>query len=151
MPHRGRVAQPELACRVRNDWRRWPAMLWACVMSADFFNETALVLFSGGQDSATCLAWALSRFGCVETLGFHYGQRHAIELDCRAALRDGRLDTNAEGGVAIESFLTESDLVKFADFAPTESAVDSVMRAARGIVELTRAPEAPAAQPEAAS
>lgn len=64
-------------------------MLWACVMSADFFNETALVLFSGGQDSATCLAWALSRFGCVETLGFHYGQRHAIELDCRAALRDG--------------------------------------------------------------
>ena len=49
----------------------------------------ALVLFSGGQDSATCLAWALDRFERVETLGFAYGQRHAIELSCRGALRDG--------------------------------------------------------------
>jgi len=52
-------------------------------------NEGALVLFSGGQDSTTCLAWALERFGRVETLGFDYGQRHRIELACRAALRDG--------------------------------------------------------------
>ena len=49
----------------------------------------ALVLFSGGQDSATCLAWALDRFERVETLGFAYGQRHAIELSCRDALRSG--------------------------------------------------------------
>ncbi len=49
----------------------------------------ALVLFSGGQDSATCLAWALDRFDRVETLGFSYGQRHAIELSCRDALRTG--------------------------------------------------------------
>lgn len=48
----------------------------------------ALVLFSGGQDSATCLAWALERFERVETLGFDYGQRHRIELDCRARIRD---------------------------------------------------------------
>ena len=53
--------------------------------------EGALVLFSGGQDSATCLAWALDRFERVETLGFSYGQRHAIELSCRAALRDGMI------------------------------------------------------------
>ncbi|KXV79803.1 7-cyano-7-deazaguanine synthase, partial [Acetobacter malorum] len=46
-------------------------------------EEAALVLFSGGQDSATCLAWALARFGRVETLGFDYGQRHAVELECR--------------------------------------------------------------------
>ena len=46
----------------------------------------ALVLFSGGQDSTTCLAWALDRFARVETLGFDYGQRHRIELDCRATL-----------------------------------------------------------------
>ena len=46
-------------------------------------TETALVLFSGGQDSATCLAWALQRFARVEMLGFNYGQRHAIELACR--------------------------------------------------------------------
>ncbi|MCZ2104600.1 MAG: 7-cyano-7-deazaguanine synthase [Burkholderiales bacterium] len=49
----------------------------------------ALVLFSGGQDSATCLAWALSRHAVVETIGFDYGQRHHVELDCRARLRDG--------------------------------------------------------------
>jgi 7-cyano-7-deazaguanine synthase len=54
-----------------------------------FRNETALVLFSGGQDSATCLAWALARFARVEMLGFRYGQRHAIELECRADLLDG--------------------------------------------------------------
>ena len=55
----------------------------------DEARETALVLFSGGQDSATCLAWALDRFARVETLGFDYGQRHAIELACRARLLDG--------------------------------------------------------------
>jgi 7-cyano-7-deazaguanine synthase len=58
-------------------------------MSSSSEQNTALVLFSGGQDSATCLAWALSRFSRVETLGFHYGQRHAIELDCREALLTG--------------------------------------------------------------
>ncbi len=52
-------------------------------------DRAALVLFSGGQDSATCLAWALGRFDRVETVGFDYGQRHRIELDCRQALRDG--------------------------------------------------------------
>lgn len=43
----------------------------------------ALVLFSGGQDSTTCLAWALDRYERVETIGFNYGQRHIIELSCR--------------------------------------------------------------------
>ena len=47
------------------------------------FNTSALVLFSGGQDSATCLAWALERYERVETIGFQYGQRHVIELSCR--------------------------------------------------------------------
>ena len=51
-------------------------------------DEGALVLFSGGQDSATCLAWALDRFGQVETLGYDYGQRHRVELDVRGPLRD---------------------------------------------------------------
>jgi 7-cyano-7-deazaguanine synthase len=48
--------------------------------------EPALVLFSGGQDSTTCLAWALARFSAVETIGFDYGQRHRVELDCRGAI-----------------------------------------------------------------
>jgi 7-cyano-7-deazaguanine synthase len=49
-------------------------------------HHSALVLFSGGQDSATCLAWALSRYTRVETVGFDYGQRHAVELQCRPRL-----------------------------------------------------------------
>jgi 7-cyano-7-deazaguanine synthase len=49
----------------------------------------ALVLFSGGQDSTTCLAWALDQFTTVETVGFDYGQRHRVELDCRARIADG--------------------------------------------------------------
>ena len=52
-------------------------------------DDAALVMFSGGQDSATCLAWALDRFAHVETLGFEYGQRHVVELACRDALRAG--------------------------------------------------------------
>ncbi|MEB2347404.1 MAG: 7-cyano-7-deazaguanine synthase QueC [Comamonadaceae bacterium] len=57
----------------------------------------ALVLFSGGQDSATCLAWALSRYAVVETIGFDYGQRHHVELDCRARLREGLRRMNWPG------------------------------------------------------
>ncbi len=46
-------------------------------------GEKALVLFSGGQDSTVCLAWALDRFDHVETVGFDYGQLHAVEIECR--------------------------------------------------------------------
>jgi 7-cyano-7-deazaguanine synthase len=48
----------------------------------------ALVLFSGGQDSAACLAWALDRFESVETIGFDYGQRHRVELEVRQTFRE---------------------------------------------------------------
>lgn len=50
------------------------------------FMENAVVLFSGGQDSSTCLAWALHKFDNVETVGFSYGQHHDIELEARARL-----------------------------------------------------------------
>ena len=56
-------------------------------------RDTALVLFSGGQDSTTCLAWALDRFGNVETVGFDYGQRHAAELTARQAVRAAVAET----------------------------------------------------------
>jgi 7-cyano-7-deazaguanine synthase len=58
--------------------------------------DTALVLFSGGQDSTVCLAWALSRFPRVETIGFDYGQRHAVELTVRPAVRDRLAALNSD-------------------------------------------------------
>jgi 7-cyano-7-deazaguanine synthase len=59
-------------------------------------DERALVLFSGGQDSATCLAWALDRFTHVETIGFDYGQRHRVELECRSQFRERVIAIKAE-------------------------------------------------------
>ncbi len=50
--------------------------------------DSALVLFSGGQDSTVCLVWALERFSRVETIGFDYGQRHAVELSVRPKIRE---------------------------------------------------------------
>jgi len=51
-------------------------------------SDSALVLFSGGQDSTVCLVWALERFSRVETIGFDYGQRHAVELSVRPKIRE---------------------------------------------------------------
>ena len=56
-------------------------------MDAMIDPADALVLFSGGQDSTVCLAWALERYGRVETVGFDYGQRHAVELRARETVR----------------------------------------------------------------
>ena len=93
-------------------------------------TRSALVLFSGGQDSATCLAWALSRYDHVETLGIDYGQRHRIELECRQVLRNGMrkiksewanrlgedhtLDLSALGAVS-DTALTRSVEIEMAD------------------------------------
>ena len=92
-------------------------------------HHSALVLFSGGQDSATCLAWALDRYQRVETIGFNYGQRHAVELACRAtfleALRarypawsaklgeDHLLDMSLLGQVS-DTALTQDKAIEFA-------------------------------------
>jgi 7-cyano-7-deazaguanine synthase len=57
-------------------------------MKAEQHSGGALVLFSGGQDSTVCLAWALERFEHVETIGFDYGQRHAVELFVRPTVRE---------------------------------------------------------------
>lgn len=59
-------------------------------------DHSALVLFSGGQDSAVCLAWALERFQHVETVGFDFGQRHSVELTQRLVVRD-KISSNFPG------------------------------------------------------
>lgn len=93
-------------------------------------NDAALVLFSGGQDSTTCLGWALDRFARVETVGFDYGQRHAVELDVRPRLReriaglkpewkarlgdDHMIPLDALGGIS-DTALTSETAIAFAD------------------------------------
>lgn len=59
-------------------------------------HEGALVLFSGGQDSTTCLAWALETFDHVETMGVNYGQRHTVEMRCRKNVLAAMLATKAD-------------------------------------------------------
>lgn len=95
-------------------------------------SETALVLFSGGQDSATCLAWALDRFARVETIGFDYRQRHRVELDCRAALiagmeriwpgrlgEDHLLDLSLLGQISDTALTRDAEIAFDADGLPT--------------------------------
>jgi 7-cyano-7-deazaguanine synthase len=75
--------------------------------------SAALVLFSGGQDSTICLAWALNRFASVETVGFDYGQRHASELAARARiLARVRTDFPAWAGKLGEDHLLPLDTLK---------------------------------------
>jgi 7-cyano-7-deazaguanine synthase len=57
-------------------------------------NDGAMVLFSGGQDSTTCLAWALEQFPYVETVGFDYGQKHKVELECRLPILEAMKNLN---------------------------------------------------------
>ena len=65
-------------------------------MAPDVSSDNVLVLFSGGQDSTVCLAWALQRFARVETVGFDYGQRHAVELAVRPRIRDRLVALNSD-------------------------------------------------------
>jgi 7-cyano-7-deazaguanine synthase len=86
--------------------------------------DAALVLFSAGQDSATCLAWALQRYAHIETIGFHYGQRHAVEMEQREVVR-GAMRTPALGedhvvdltgyGAVAESALTADRAIEMAE------------------------------------
>jgi 7-cyano-7-deazaguanine synthase len=75
--------------------------------------ETALVLFSGGQDSTVCLAWALERFIRVETIGFAYGQRNPAELTARPRVLDQIVNLRANWG----SRLGEDHLVELGALA----------------------------------
>jgi len=107
----------------------------------------ALVLFSGGQDSSTCLAWALERFGHVETLGFDYGQRHRVELECRAAVRDGlaalkpewaeRLGDDHTVGLAALGEISNTALTRDVAIEMTDAGLPNTFVPGRNIVFLT--------------
>ena len=111
--------------------------------------EAALVLLSGGQDSATCLAWALARFAAVETVGFDYGQRHRVELDCRAAVRTGTAALNPEWAarlgpdhmldIPVLGRISDTALTSQAAIALTASGLPTTFVAGRNLLFLTLA------------
>jgi 7-cyano-7-deazaguanine synthase len=113
-------------------------------MAAD---KTALVLFSGGQDSTTCLAWALDRFDHVETLGFDYGQRHRVELDCRAVLREKliaekpewatRLGNDHTVDLSVLGQISDTALTRDVAIEMTENGLPNTFVPGRNIVFLT--------------
>jgi 7-cyano-7-deazaguanine synthase len=91
-------------------------------------SDTALVLFSGGQDSTVCLAWALARFSRVETVGFDYGQRHAVELTLRPRIREGlaALNTEWKARLGDDHVITLDALAAISDSALTRDRVIAI-------------------------
>jgi 7-cyano-7-deazaguanine synthase len=90
--------------------------------------DTALVLFSGGQDSTVCLAWALERYARVETVGFDYGQRHAVELSVRPRVRDAMaaLDRTWAERLGDDHVITLEALAAISDTALTRDVAITV-------------------------
>src|SRR3982751_986914 len=109
--------------------------------------EAALVLFSGGQDSTTCLAWALARYAQVETLGFDYGQRHRVELDVRpsvlAALRErlpqlgGKLGEDHVIDLGVLGQISDTALTRETEIAMQQSGLPNTFVPGRNLVFLT--------------
>ncbi|MEQ1809456.1 MAG: 7-cyano-7-deazaguanine synthase QueC [Terricaulis sp.] len=109
--------------------------------------STALILFSAGQDSATCLAWALDTYDRVETIGFAYGQRHAVEMSQRPILRSAIAAQNKSwaarlgGDVVVDlsgyGALAESALTADRAIEMLESGLPSTFVPARNLVFLS--------------
>ena len=112
-------------------------------------HTTALVLFSGGQDSTTCLAHALTRYQRVETIAFDYGQRHRVELDARlnvlAGLRAGyphwaeRLGEDHLLDIPVLGQISEGSLTREMAFKLEESGLPNSFVPGRNLVFLTLA------------
>ncbi len=119
-------------------------------MSQTSTNETpALVLFSGGQDSTVCLAWALDRFDRVETVGFSYGQRHAVELTQRPVVREAlaarfpqwqpRLGEDHLLELATLGRISETALTREVQFELTEAGLPNTFVPGRNLLFFTYA------------
>lgn len=112
-------------------------------------SNDALVLFSGGQDSTTCLAWALDTFDRVETIGFDYGQRHVIELACRAPVRDSLRQLNPDWSsklgddyllpIAVLGEISDTALTSDAEIKMLENGLPSTFVPGRNLMFLTLA------------
>jgi 7-cyano-7-deazaguanine synthase len=112
-------------------------------------DDAALVLFSGGQDSATCLAWALDRFAAVETVGFDYGQRHHVELACRGQIRErlseafpvwaGRLGEDHTIRIEALSEISNTSLTRDVEITMREDGLPSTFVPGRNLVFLALA------------
>jgi 7-cyano-7-deazaguanine synthase len=110
-------------------------------------EDRALVLFSGGQDSTTCLAWALERYAHVETLGFDYGQRHRVELDVRpkvlAAMRQrlplfaDKLGEDHMIDHAVLGQISDTALTRETEIAMQQSGLPNTFVPGRNLVFLT--------------
>jgi 7-cyano-7-deazaguanine synthase len=106
----------------------------------------ALVLLSGGQDSTTCLAWALKHYSAVDTVGFSYGQRHAVELECRksilAKIRSvetqwaGRLGEDHLLDLSVFGAISESALTQELEIAMTKEGLPTTFVPGRNLVFL---------------
>lgn len=127
-------------------WSCPPALLMARVMNT---SSSALVLFSGGQDSTTCLASALKRYRHVETIGFDYGQRHRVELDARedvlAAIRQNfpqwaeRLGEDHLIDLGVLGQISETSLTRETEITEDEDGLPSTFVPGRNLVFLTLA------------
>jgi 7-cyano-7-deazaguanine synthase len=112
-------------------------------------DTASLVLFSGGQDSTVCLAWALERYSRVETIGFAYGQRHAVELDQRPLIRaeiarrfpawGARLADDHMLELATLGAISETALTRDAQFAMTAAGLPNTFMPGRNLLFLTYA------------
>jgi len=107
----------------------------------------ALVLFSGGQDSTTCLAWALARYEKVETIGFDYGQRHAVELTVRptvlaklraqSALWDAKLGEDHMIDLSLIGKISDTALTQNVEIAMQENGLPNTFVPGRNLLFMT--------------
>jgi 7-cyano-7-deazaguanine synthase len=104
-------------------------------------TDSAIVLFSGGQDSTVCLVWALERFKDVITVGFDYGQTHSVELECRTKVL-ALLNPDGEDHVlqlAILNEISETALTSDMEITMQENGLPSTFVPGRNILFLTTA------------